>query len=143
MKNKKIIAVFLVVTVFIGAIFGYEFLANSLSGYTKLSLRSAQTYSVKFGSTTYYITYFYSYVHNGISSSRPVFQVTTVINNSIESFEARQGLRCSFSVLQMVVGDVNSNQMILYVSSTVSNSKPIISPSTVLTAPLPSPIQIY
>jgi len=102
--------------------------ADSLSGYTKVSLTYAQTYSIKFGSTVYYITY--NDVQNGFVATMPIFQVTgqTLINNSSQSFEARQGLRCSFSGLQMVVDNANSNQMILCVKSTVSNSKPIISP---------------
>ena len=129
MRKRKIIAVVLVMAVAVGAIFGYEFfVADSLSGYTKVSLTYAQTYSVKFGNTVYYITY--NDVQNGFVATMPIFQVTaqTLINNSSQSFEARQGLRCSFSGLQMVVDNANSNQMILCVKSTVSNSKPIISP---------------
>lgn len=128
MKNKKIIVVVLVVAVVVAAVVGYEFFAvNSLSGYTKVSLTYAQTYSIKFGSTVFYITY--NDVLNGIPATMPVFQVTaqTLINNSTQSFGAHQGERPSFSGLQMVVGSVNSNRMILYVKSTVSNSKPIIS----------------
>ena len=129
MRKRKIIAVVLVMAVAVGAIFGYEFfVADSLSGYTKVSLTYAQTYSIKFGNTVYYITY--NDVQNGMIATMPIFQVTaqTLINNSSQSFEARQGLRCSFSGLQMVVDNANSNQMILCVKSTVSNSKPIISP---------------
>jgi hypothetical protein len=129
LQKRKIIAVVLVMAVAVGAIFGYEFfVADSLSGYTKVSLTYAQTYSIKFGSTVYYITY--NDVQNGFVATMPIFQVTgqTLINNSSQSFEARQGLRCSFSGLQMVVDNANSNQMILCVKSTVSNSKPIISP---------------
>ena len=129
MRKRKIIAVVLVMAVAVGAIFGYEFfVADSLSGYTKVSLTYAQTYSIKFGNTVYYITY--NDVQNGFVATMPIFQVTgqTLINNSSQSFEARQGLRCSFSGLQMVVDNANSNQMILCVKSTVSNSKPIISP---------------
>ena len=129
MQKRKIIAVVLVMAVAVGAIFGYEFfVADSLSGYTKVSLTYAQTYSIKFGNTAYYITY--NDVQNGMIATMPIFQVTaqTLINNSSQSFEARQGLRCSFSGLQMVVDNANSNQMILCVKSTVSNSKPIISP---------------
>ncbi len=128
MPKKKIIAVVLVVAIVVIAIVGYEFfIVNSLSGYTKVSLTYAQTYSIKFGSTVYYITY--NDVQNGFVSSMPVFQVTaqTLINNSSQSFGANQGERPSFSGLQMVVGNVNSNQMILYVKSTISSSKPIIS----------------
>ena len=129
MSKRKIIAVVLVMAVAVAAIFGYEFfVADSLSGYTKVSLTYAQTYSIKFGSTVYYITY--NDVQNGMIATMPIFQVTaqTLINNSSQSFEARQGLRCSFSGLQMAVDNANSNQMILCVKSTVSNSKPIISP---------------
>jgi hypothetical protein len=128
--QKKIIAVVLAVAVIVAAILSYEFfIANSLSGYTKVSLTSAQTYSIKFGSTVYYVTFFYSYVHNGMSASMPIFQVTaqTFISNSSQGFGANQGTRCSFSGLQMVVGSVNSNQMILYVKSSMSNAKPIVS----------------
>jgi hypothetical protein len=131
MEKKKIIAVVLTVVVIVAVILSYEFfVADSLSGYTKVSLTYAQTYSIKFGSTVYYITY--NNVQNGIIATMPIFQVTaqTLINNSSQSFGANQGDRPSFSGLQMVVGNVNSNQMILYVKSTSSNSKPIISPAT-------------
>ena len=141
MQKKKIIAVVLSVAVIVAAIFSYEFfVVDSLSGYTKVSLAYAQTYSVKFGSTVYYITY--NDVQNGFVASMPVFEVTaqTLINNSSQSFEARQGLRCSFSGLQMVVGNVNSNQMILYVKSTISNSGPIISPVSISNVNLSTPL---
>ena len=46
------------------------------------------------------------------------------------SFGAIQGSRYSCSGLQMVVGSVNSNQLILYLKSATSDSKPIISPAT-------------
>ncbi len=131
MQKKKIIAVVLAVAVIVAAILSYEFfVADSLSGYTKVSLTYAQTYSIKFGSTVYYITY--NDVQDGMTATMPIFQVTaqTLINNSSQSFGANQGDRPSFSGLQMVVGNVNSNQMILYVKSTSSNSKPIISPAT-------------
>ena len=120
--QKKTVAVVLAVAVIVAAILSYEFfIANSLSGYTKVSLTYAQTYSIKFGSTVYYITY--NDVQNGFVSTMPVFQVTaqTLVNNSSQNFEARQGLRCSLSGLQMMVGRVNSNQIILYVKSTISN----------------------
>jgi hypothetical protein len=131
LQKKKILTVVLAVAVIIAAIVGYEFLVvNSLSGYTKVSLTYAQTYSIKFGSTVYYVTY--DDVLNGIPATMPIFQVTaqTLNNNSSQSFGASQGGRPSFAGLQMVVGSVNSNQMILYVKSAISNSKPIISPAT-------------
>ena len=75
MQKRKIIAVVLVMAVAVGAIFGYEFfVADSLSGYTKVSLTYAQTYSIKFGSTVYYITY--NDVQNGFVATMPIFQVT-------------------------------------------------------------------
>ena len=138
MQKKKIIPVVLLVTVVVIAVVGYEFfVADSLSGYTKVSLTIAQTYSIKFGNTVYYITY--DDVLNGIPATMPVFQVTaqTLINNSTQSFGANQGGRPSFAGLQMVVDSVNSNRMILYVKSTVSNSEPIIS-SVYSPTPYPS-----
>ncbi len=152
MQKKKIIAVFLVAAVILVAILGYEFfVANSLSGYTKVSITSSQpisvnfgnTVSVKFGNTVYYITYLHT--QNGIPASSgsqsSVFQVTTaqaLINNSSESFGAIQGAKYSFSGLQIVVGSVKDNQLILYVKSTLSNSEPII--SSVATV---APVSIY
>jgi hypothetical protein len=133
-----------VAAVIIVAIFGYEFfVANSLSGYTKVSITSSQPYSInfsntasaKFGNTVYYITFLHS-----------VFQV--LFDNSSRGFGAIQGAKYSFSGLQIVVGSVNDNQLILYVKSTISNSEPIISsmptptvsPSiSIVNLPTPSP----
>ena len=104
MQKKKIIAFVLAVAVIVAAILSYEFfVADSLSGYTKVSLTYAQTYSVKFGNTVYYITY--NDVQNGFVATELIFQVTaqTLINNSSQSFGANQGDNPSFSGLQMVV----------------------------------------
>ncbi len=81
----------------------------------------------------------------------PFFQVTTeqtLIINQNESFGAIQGARYSFEGLQIVVDsvnvtsnpNVNSDQLILYVKSTISNSEPIISPAaTPAISPTPYP----
>jgi hypothetical protein len=130
MQKKKIIAVVLVVAIVIMAFIGNEFFTvNSLSGYTKITLTPLpsialdyQPCSIKFGNDVYYITFLHS-----------DFQV--LINNSSEGFGAIQGARYSFSGLQMIVGNINSNQLILYVKSTISNSKPIISSATSSTTP--------
>ena len=62
----------------------------------KSPLTYAQTYSIKFGSTVFYITY--NDVLNGIPATMPVFQVTaqTLINNSTQSFGAHQGEKTQF-----------------------------------------------
>jgi hypothetical protein len=126
MQKRKIIAVVLVAAVIILAIFGYEFsVGNSLLGYAKVSIPSSQHISVKFGNTVYYVTYLHS-----------VFQV--FIENSSKGFGAIQGAKYSFSGLQIVVGSVSDNQLILYVKSTVSNSEPIISSMATV-----APVSIY
>jgi hypothetical protein len=148
MQKRKIIAVILVAAIIIVAIFGYEFfVANSLSGYTKVSITSSQPISVNFGNTVsvkvdntvYYITYLHT--QNGTPTSsgsqNSVFQVL-INNNSSKGFGAIQGAKYSFSGLQIVVGSVNNNQLILYVKSTFSTSEPII--SSLATA---TPVSVY
>ena len=134
MQKRKIKAFVLVAGVIIVAIFSYEFfVANSLSGYTKISVTSPQfisinfdnTVSVKFGNTVYYITFL-----------NPAFQVYN--DNSSKGFGAIQGAKYSFSGLQIVVGTVNGDKLILYVKSTFSNSKPIISSMATVT-----PVSVY
>jgi hypothetical protein len=156
MQKRKIIVVALVVAVVVVATVGYEFfVANSLSGYTKVTLTPLsnaadyQPCSIKFGNTVYYITFFY--IQKGdeplspSNTPNPVFQVSTeqmLIVNSSEIFGAIQGARYSFEGLRIVVGSINSNQLILYVKSTISSSEPIISPiATPPVSPLPTPYQ--
>ena len=155
MQKKRIIFISLVVAIVIIAIVSYEFfVANSLSDYTKITLTPLsntvehQPFSIKFGNTAYYITFYYTQKNGFPSPSNtpsPVFQVTTeqtLIINSTESFDAVQGARYSFEGLQIVVGSVDSNQLILYVKSTISSSEPIISPSPYQSSPaspLPTP----
>ncbi len=112
--------------------------------------------TVKFGNTSYYIVFFL--IGKTVDGApaintppNPFFQVTTgetLIINSNESFGAIQGAKYSFGGLRIVVGsvkvnsnpNVNSNQLILYVKSTISNSEPIISPAaTPAISPTPYP----
>ena len=160
MQKRKIILVSLVVAVVVVATVGYEFfVANSLSGYTKITLTpyTNPPCSVKFGNTSYYIIFFLiGKSVDGMPSMNtppdPFFQVTTeqtLIINSNESFRATQGARYSFEGLQIMVGNANvtlgdrtyhqNDQLILYVKSTISNSKPIISPiATPTISPTPT-----
>ena len=114
------------------AFVGYEFfVANSLSGYTKVTITHInKPYSIKFGTVPYNITLDYTFSLAPIAGTNFAFVVAT--DNSSKGFAAIQGHRYSFSGLQIMVGSINSNQsysqqLILYVQSTVSNSKPIIS----------------
>jgi hypothetical protein len=132
LQKRKIITVVLVVAVVVIATVGYEFfVANSLSGYTKVSITTLnQPYSIKFGAVQYNITLGYTFFLGPIVGSNFAFVVS--IDNSSKGFAAIQGHRYSFSGLQIVVGSINSNQsysqqLILYLKSTVSNSEPIIS----------------
>jgi hypothetical protein len=162
-KRKIVTAVFLLAVVVI-AMVGYEFfVANSLSGYTKITLTNL-TYppcSVKFGNTSYYIIFVLIGKSDdwGLPSINtppdPFFQVTTqqtLILNLNESFRAIQGAKYSFEGLRIVVSNVklpilvgDSNvpsytyQLTLYVKSTISSSEPIISPiATPPTSPAPT-----
>jgi len=141
------------------AFFGYEFfLANSLSGYSKITLTpwSYPPCSVKFGNTSYYIVFFLiGKSVDGMPSMNtapnPFFQITTeetLTINQNESFGAIQGAKYSFGELRILVGsvnvtsnpNVNSDQLILYVKSAISNSEPIISPAaTPAISPTPYP----
>ena len=158
MKRRKILIPSIVIAVVVAAFFGYEFFAaNSLLGYTKITLTpwSYPPCSVKFGNTSYYIVFFLIeesvYGMPAINTPpNPFFQVTTeetLIINQNESFGATQGDKYSFGGLRIVVGsvkvsnlNVNSDQLILYVKSTISNSEPIIfSAATPAISPTPSP----
>lgn len=164
MQKRKIILVSLLVAVVVVATVGYEFfVANSLSGYTKIILTNF-TYppcSVKFGNTSYYIIFvLIGKSVDGMPSMNtppdPFFQVTTeqtLILNLNESFRAIQGAKYSFEGLRivvsnvtrlpMLVGDENipsyTYQLTLYVKSTISSSQPIISPiATPTISPTPT-----
>ena len=159
MQKKKIVTVVLLVAIVDIAFVGYEFfVANSLSGYTKITLTPWRypPCTIKFGNTSYFIVFFLigQSVDGGPSINtppNPFFQVTseqTLIINENESFGAIQGAKYSFGGLRIVVGsvkvtsnpNVNSNQLILYVKSTISNSEPIISPAaTPAISPTPYP----
>ncbi len=166
MQKRKIVAVAVLLAVVVLAMVGYEvFVANSLSGYTKITLNpyTNPPCSVKFGNTTYYIIFFL--IGNtdewGMPSLNtppdPYFQVTTkqtLIVYRNQSFTATPGARYSFEGLQIVVGSVNTSwisppnplyqqntdQLILYVKSTTSSSAPIVSPIATPISPTPTPI---
>ena len=118
MQERKIITVVLVVAVIVIAIVGYEFfVANSLSGYTKVSITTPnQPYSIKFGAVQYNITFQYGLP---TPSGGAVFGFQVSTDNSSKGFGATQAAKYSFSGLQIVVGSVNSNHLILYVKSSV------------------------
>jgi hypothetical protein len=118
------------VAIVVIAIVSYEFfIANSLSGYTQVSITPAQTCSIEFGGTAHYNIHFFlplppplpiKVVPQDLS-----FQVST--DNSSKYFDTIQGARYSFSGLQIVVGSVTFDKLILYVKSSNTTSKPIIS----------------
>ena len=122
------------------ALVGYEyFVANSISGYTKVSVTFAQTCSVKFGDTSAYnLTFLPLLPDPDISWGSSPTQGTTIQvseGNSTKYFDPNDGARYTFSGLQIVVGNANfkqvdSNRQVylsLYVKSSITNSKPIIS----------------
>jgi hypothetical protein len=124
MKKRKIVAVVFIVAVVAAAIVSYEFfVANSLSGYTKVTINTMnQPYFIKFGSVQYNITLMYTYSLGPIVGSNFAFVVS--VDNSSKGFAAIQGHRYSYSGLQIVVGSMNSNQtysqqLILYVKHTL------------------------
>jgi hypothetical protein len=163
-QKRRIVLVSLMVTIVIIATVSYEFFeANSLSGYTKITLNpyANPPCSVKFGNTSYYIIFFLiGKSVDGMPSMNtppyPFFQVTieqTLILNLNESFRANPGAKYSFEGLQivvsnvtrltMLVGDENipsyTYQLTLYVKSNISGSQPIISPNaTPTTSPTPT-----
>jgi hypothetical protein len=123
MQKRKILAVVLLVAVVVVAIASYDFIeANSLSGYTKVTITTVnQPNSIKFGSFQYNITLGYTFALGPIVGSNFAFVVST--DNSSKGFAAIQGHRYSFSGLQIVVGSISSNQtysqqLILYVKPT-------------------------
>ena len=135
MQKRKIIAAVLLVAIVVIAIAGYEFfVANSLSGYTEMTLIANQPNSIKFGNNNYGFLYSSP---NGYNIY--VFSVTTTANLS-EFFNATKGAKYYFSGLQILVGNVNSKQLILYVKPSSVNSEPTTSPMPASTvSPLPTP----
>lgn len=133
LQKTKIIAVGSVAAVIIVAFIGYEFItANSPSGYTKLTLIASQPNSVKFGNDDYGLIYSSPNGYN-------IFVFSVPTTNSSESFNAIKEAKYNFSGLQILVGNVNSNQLILYVKPTNSNFEPMISPMTTSTvSPFPT-----
>jgi hypothetical protein len=141
LQKKKVIAVVLLVAVIVITIVGYEFfVADSLSGYTKMTLIANQPNSIKFGNNLYGLIFSSPNGHNTY-----VFSVSTI--DSSEGFSATKGAKYSFSGLQIAVGKANSNQLILYVKPLSTSSGETISPtiestvspsSTSLPTPYPS-----
>jgi hypothetical protein len=117
MQKRKIIAVIFVVAVVVVAI-GYEYFTanslsgNSLSGYTKMTLIVSQPNSIMLGGNNYGSIYFSPIGHDtyAFSFSTP--------SNYTEDFNAVKGAKYNFQNLQIVVGNVNSNQLILYIKHT-------------------------
>lgn len=159
MRKIKLVAVLFSLAVIVIALVGYDFyLADSLSSYTKITLPpwSYPPTSVKFDDASYYLVYFLigKSADSGCplidTPSDPFFQVTreqTLVINQNECFRAIQGAKYTFDGLQIIVGNVNvssnSNQLTLYIKSTISNSEPIISPlATPPISPLPTTYQI-
>ncbi len=73
MQKRRIMLVSLVAAIVVIATVSYEFfVANSLSGYTKITLTpwSYPPCSVKFGNTSYYIVFFY--VGNSTGGGPPI-----------------------------------------------------------------------
>ena len=123
MQNKKIMTVVLLVAIVVIAIVGDEFfVANSVSGYTKVTITTMyQPYLVKFGSVQYNITLMYTYSLGPIVGSNFAFVVS--VDNSSKGFAAIRGHTYNYSGLQIVVGSMNSNQdysqqLILYLKQT-------------------------
>lgn len=131
MQKRKIVAVVLVVAVVVASIVGYEFfVANSLSGYTKVSITPVQSYSIKFGNTIEYIYYTLPLPGpNVISPQDLTFQVSTDNSSGYFGtyFGTTQGARYSFSGLQIVVGNVTYDKIVLYVKPSSATSEPITS----------------
>jgi hypothetical protein len=124
MERKKIIAVVLVMAVAGAAFVGYEFFVfKSLSGYIKVTLTQHELYSIQFSNNT---VYHISYGDEILHVDRANYEIYIYNDSSVKDFDAIQGARASFEGLQIVVGNVNDNQLILYVKSGISNSKPII-----------------
>jgi hypothetical protein len=119
------------VAIVVVAIFSYEFfVANSLSGYTKISITPSQPYSIRFGNGVEYI--YYTLPLPGpfvISPQDLTFQVSTDDSSGYcgTYFGTIQGARYSFSGLQIVVGSVTFDKIVLYVKPSGATSKPITS----------------
>jgi hypothetical protein len=75
MQKRKIVAVVFIVAVVVATVVSYEFfVANSLSGYTKVTINAMnQPYFIKFGSVQYNITLMYTYSLGPIVGSKFCF----------------------------------------------------------------------
>jgi hypothetical protein len=115
LQKRKIIAVVFVVAFVAITIVGYEFFAaTSLSGYTKVSITTPnQPHSIKFSNTVQYNITFLLGLPTPSGGGVFGFRVST--DNSSKDFGATQGAKHIFSGLQIVVGNVSSDQLVLYV----------------------------
>ena len=123
MQKRKIITVVLLVAVVFIAFISYEFfVADSLSGYTKVAITPSQEYSVKFGNIVDYICFMLNAFPepnlNGnftFSISQDSWLQVYTDNSTSQVFEPIQGAKYSFAGLQIVVGNVNESKLILYI----------------------------
>jgi hypothetical protein len=121
----------LVVAIVVIAIVGYKFfIVNSLSGYTKISITPVQPFSIKFGNTVEYICYTLPLPGPFVPVPQDLsFQVSTDDASGYFGtyFGTIQGARYSFSGLQIVVGKVTFDKIVLYVKPSGATSEPITS----------------
>ncbi len=131
MPSAKVIVIGLILVIVVSGITAYEFNEftwnNSIKYYTKVSISPLTPSFITFGTSVYNVTFSPHFA----SPKFHYFTFQISINNSSQGFIAMQGSKCYFSGISIAVGNVKSNQLILYVIYNASPLlKPTISPST-------------
>jgi hypothetical protein len=130
MVSRKSVVVGLIIVLIIGVAIGY-FLqngtlnfstsspSNPFSGYTKVTLVVSQPNSVQFGDNVYGLGYA-GPAMNPITQKQDIqFSVVPQGIVGFKTYDAIQGATYNDLGLQIVVGEVHSDYLVLYIKSTV------------------------
>jgi hypothetical protein len=128
--SRKSVAVVLVIVLIIGVAIGYFIQngelnfspsnpSNPFSGYTKVTLVVSQPNSVQFGNNVYGLGYAGPEINPITQKQEIQFSVVPQAIIGLKLFNAVQGATYNDLGLQIVVGEVHNDYLVLYIKSTV------------------------